>query len=93
MNVAAIPTINSDRLQDAIHQLASIGALPNGGVCRLAFSDEDLQARKLVEFWMMEAGMDIHIDVAGNIIGRYAGKSISPQWEPLLRVLILILLQ
>jgi beta-ureidopropionase / N-carbamoyl-L-amino-acid hydrolase len=77
MNVAAIPTINSDRLQDAIHQLASIGALPNGGVCRLAFSDEDLQARKLVEFWMMEAGMDIHIDVAGNIIGRYAGKSIS----------------
>jgi beta-ureidopropionase / N-carbamoyl-L-amino-acid hydrolase len=77
MRVAAMPVINGDRLQDTIIKLASIGALANGGVCRLAFSDEDLQGRKLVEFWMLEAGMNVRTDAAGNIIGRYGGKNSS----------------
>ncbi len=77
MSVAAIPVINGDRLQDTILKLASIGALPNSGISRLAFSDEDLQARKLVEFWMLEAGMTVRIDAAGNIIGRHSGKNSS----------------
>ncbi|MBD2177598.1 Zn-dependent hydrolase [Pseudanabaena sp. FACHB-1998] len=66
-------TINSDRLNQSLEDLATIGKLPNGGVCRLAFSQEDIQARQLVKTWMLEAGMTLRSDAVGNIIGTYAG--------------------
>ncbi len=65
--------INSDRLNQSLEDLAAIGKLPNGGVCRLAFSQEDMQARQLVKTWMLEAGMTVRSDAVGNIIGSYAG--------------------
>ncbi len=64
--------VNSDRLNRSIAQLAQIGKLPAGGVSRIAFSPEDLLARQLVQSWMVEAGMTVRIDAAGNIIGTYA---------------------
>ncbi|MGG6266439.1 Zn-dependent hydrolase [Leptolyngbya sp. AN03gr2] len=67
-------TINSDRLNQSIVDLASIGKLENGGVCRIAFTDVDLQARNQVQAWMEDAGMTTRIDAAGNVIGRYEGK-------------------
>jgi beta-ureidopropionase / N-carbamoyl-L-amino-acid hydrolase len=66
--------INSDRLAQSIEGLAQIGQLPERGVRRIAFSPEDIQARHQVQYWMAEAGMSVHIDAAGNIIGRYPGK-------------------
>ncbi|GAB4318592.1 MAG: Zn-dependent hydrolase [Leptolyngbyaceae cyanobacterium] len=75
MTVATRPLIvNSDRLNRSIMELAEVGQLPNGGVCRIAFSDEDGLARQQVQRWMREAGMFVRIDAAGNIIGHYAGK-------------------
>jgi len=75
MTVATRPLlINRDRLVRSIHQLAEVGKLPNGGVCRIAFSTEDSLARQLIHTWMEEAGMTVRIDAAGNIIGRYAGN-------------------
>ena len=73
--VALLPklAINSDRLYLSINELAEIGKLDNGGICRLAFSDADMEARQLVSKWMREAGMAVRIDAVGNIIGRYAG--------------------
>jgi N-carbamoyl-L-amino-acid hydrolase len=73
--IATLPklAINCDRLDRSLAELAEIGKLPNGGVCRLAFSEEDIQARKLVTIWMMEAGMSVRSDAIGNIIGTYAG--------------------
>ena len=73
--IATLPklAINCDRLDRSLAELAEIGKLPNGGVCRLAFSEEDIQARKLVTIWMMEAGMSVRSDAVGNIIGTYAG--------------------
>lgn len=65
--------INGDRLNHHIHQLANIGRLPNGGVSRIAFTPEDIAARQQVQTWMLEAGMTVQIDAAGNIIGRYEG--------------------
>ncbi len=65
--------VNGDRLMARIFELAKIGGLANGGVCRLAFSDEDIQARQQVSDWMEEAGMTVRVDAAGNLIGRYAG--------------------
>ncbi len=68
-------SINSDRLNRSISELAAIGKLANGGVCRIAFSDADLKARQQVQTWMEDAGMTTRIDAAGNVIGRYAGKN------------------
>ncbi|MEM6716130.1 MAG: Zn-dependent hydrolase [Cyanobacteria bacterium P01_D01_bin.6] len=72
--VASTLAVDGDRLSAKIRQLAQLGRLPNGGVQRLAFSQEDCQARALVRRWMVEAGMTVTIDEAGNMIGRYAGR-------------------
>jgi N-carbamoyl-L-amino-acid hydrolase len=74
MAVLSTLRINGDRLSRSLYQLAEIGKLPNGGVGRVAFTVEDLLARQLVQSWMVEAGMTVQIDAAGNIIGRYAGR-------------------
>lgn len=73
--IAVLPKlkINRDRLDHSIAELAEIGKLPNGGVCRPAFSDADVQARQLIKTWMLEAGMSVRSDAVGNIIGTYAG--------------------
>ena len=74
MKVISIPLVNGDRLNRSITQLAELGKLPGGGVSRLAFTPEDLLARQLVQSWMVDAGMTVRIDAAGNIIGTYAGQ-------------------
>ena len=66
--------VNGDRLNQSIATLAKIGQLPNGGVKRIAYSQEDIEARNLVRQWMQELEMQVGIDAAGNIIGRYPGK-------------------
>lgn len=74
--MAAILTnlaINGDRLNDRINRLAKVGRTALGSIRRLAFSPEDLQARYKVQQWMVEAGMTLRTDAAGNLIGRYAG--------------------
>lgn len=75
MTVAIQPlVVNGDRLKQAIDQLAEIGKLETGGICRIAFSAEDVLARQQVQTWMQEAGMSVRIDAAGNVIGRYEGQ-------------------
>lgn len=74
MLVASPLSINSDRLNKSIEELAKISQVADGGVTRIAFSQEDIAARNLVQNWMIEAGMNVCIDAAGNIIGRYEGK-------------------
>lgn len=66
--------VNSDRLNESINRLAKIGKQADGSICRLAFTPEDLQARYLVQQWMVDAGMTVKTDTAGNMIGTYAGK-------------------
>lgn len=66
--------INAQRLQDSLEELAKIGQKGDRSICRLAFSDEDLQARSLVHQWMEEAGMKVRVDSAGNLRGTYPGK-------------------
>lgn len=76
MTVLSMIAVNGDRLNASITRLAKIGRLPNGNICRLAFTPEDLQARYLVQQWMVEAGMAVRTDAAGNLIGTYAGRKI-----------------
>jgi len=65
--------INIDRLVASIEDLAEIGAIDGGGVCRMALSDEDRQGRDLVVGWMRKLGLDVTIDQLGNVLGIRAG--------------------
>lgn len=66
-------TINGDRLNQSLEELAQIGRQENDTIKRLAFSSEDLAARHTVSQWMQEAGLNLRIDAGGNLIGRLPG--------------------
>ncbi len=65
--------IDAERLGSRIDALGTIGATPEGGVRRLALSDEDRLARDQVVSWMRGAGMKVDIDRIGNIVATRAG--------------------
>lgn len=59
--------INAIRLLNALAELASIGALPGGGVERLAFTPEDLRGRDYVAARLRAVGLEPRIDAIGNL--------------------------
>ena len=63
-------TINGERLWASLMELARIGATAKGGVCRLAASDLDAEARRLFIRWCEEAGCTVTVDRIGNIFAR-----------------------
>ncbi len=65
--------VNGKRLQHTLEKMAEIGATPNGGVQRLALSDEDKQARDLFVKWLKELELEVSIDEMGNIFGKRNG--------------------
>ena len=74
--------INSDRLWDTLMELKEIGAYDDAatglrGVKRLALTDEDDQARRLVVSWMREAGMTVRVDEIGNVYAVRPGRDRS----------------
>ncbi len=70
--------INGVRLLDSLHTLGQVGALPGGGVNRLALTDADRAGRDWVVARMRELGMRIDIDAIGNIIATYPGLEDLP---------------
>lgn len=66
--------IQGERLQRSIAEMAQIGALPTGGNCRLALTDEDRQARDLFVRWCREAGCEVQWDAYGNIFAFRQGR-------------------
>ena len=71
--MAASPRIDLDRLLGRLDTFNRIGALPGGGNCRLALSDDDRAGRDLLVQWMREVGLAVTIDAIGNIIGVRSG--------------------
>jgi len=69
--------LNGERISQQIVALAEFGKNPYGGVSRVAYSEFDKQGRAYVMGLMREAGLDVTIDVAGNILGRRAGSDAS----------------
>ncbi|MFM0007548.1 Zn-dependent hydrolase [Paraburkholderia dipogonis] len=65
--------VDGARLWDSLMQLARIGATAKGGVCRLALTELDRQARDLFIAWAKEIGCSVRIDAIGNIFARRAG--------------------
>ena len=68
-------TVNAARLLNHIDLLAAIGKRPDGGVCRFAFSDQDLDGRNYVANALRELGMLVVIDPIGNLFGILSWKS------------------
>ncbi len=66
--------VNAQRLEQRIAALSEFGKNAHGGLDRVAFSDADIQGRKYLTSLMKDAGLDVRVDAAGNIIGRREGK-------------------
>ena len=66
--------VNTKRLEKDLVNIAQFGRLENGGVTRLAFSPEDLQARNYLKKAMEEIGLKVEVDPFGNMRGRREGK-------------------
>ena len=67
--------VNGERLWASLMELAKIGATEKGGVCRLAASDLDAEARHLFIRWCEEAGCTVRVDRIGNIFARRPGRN------------------
>ena len=67
-------TINGARLWQSLEAMARIGATAKGGVCRLALTDLDREARDLFVSWCEQAGCSIRVDPMGNIFATRAGS-------------------
>ncbi|ANE48487.1 hydantoinase [Paenibacillus swuensis] len=81
MSKAGVLTIQAERLQRRIMELAEIGKIGDTGVCRLALTPEDKQGVERVRQWMEEAGLETRIDPFANLIGTW--KCEQPQ-QPVL---------
>ncbi len=68
--------INAARLNRTLDELGKFGETPEG-MDRLAFSPADVASREYTIGLMREAGLQVRIDTAGNIIGRRAGADDS----------------
>ena len=64
--------INKDRLFNRLMELGQIGNTEDGVYC-MALSKEENEAHALVAQYMKEAGMTVHMDAAGNLVGRKEG--------------------
>src|SRR6202008_2581287 len=76
-SAAAAPpdaAVSADRLQQHITALSKFGADAEGGVSRVAYTEADRAGRAYVTQLMTAAGLTVHVDTAGNIIGRRNGS-------------------
>ncbi len=65
---------DATRISNRVKELSQFGALPDGGVNRVAFSEADIAGRNFVMALFKQAGLEVTIDAAGNIIGRREGS-------------------
>src|SRR5258707_13939778 len=80
--VPAPPCVQGERIGQHLQALSEFGKNPQGGVSRVAYSEADLQARQYALRLMREAGLEVSVDLAGNLVGRRAGSD--PSLRPIL---------
>ena len=69
-----LQTVDGERLNRTMAAMQSFGGTRGGGSARVAYSQHNKDALNYLTELMHEAGLDTHIDVAGNLIGRRAGN-------------------
>ncbi len=67
--------VNGERLLARLAELAGIGDTGDGGVRRLALSEEDRQGRAWLVDQMNALGLRVEIDAIGNIFGTLDGRA------------------
>lgn len=70
--------VDLDRLLRRLDELGHLGDTGDGGVCRLALTDEDKAGRDLLVTWMDELGLRVDVDGIGNITGTWPADSQEP---------------
>jgi N-carbamoyl-L-amino-acid hydrolase len=71
---APLLRVDGNRLWQSLQDMARIGATPDGGVCRLALTEEDRQARRLLQSWAQQGGYGVQVDVMGDMFIRRVGQ-------------------
>lgn len=74
--------IDGERLWQRLMDLARFGATSNGGVRRLALSEEEIEARAALIAWGKGIGLKPSVDAAANLFLALEGRE--PQLPPLL---------
>src|SRR5260221_7278204 len=67
--------VNGERLWQSLMEMAKIGAMAKGGVCRLVLTDLDKAGREIFIAWCKDAGCSIRVDAMGNIFARRPGRN------------------
>ncbi|WP_176086480.1 M20 family metallo-hydrolase [Martelella sp. HB161492] len=70
--------VDGARLVKRLEDLGKIGALPGGGVCRLALSADEKLGRDHLVGEMKALGLTVAIDPIGNIFGTRKGRTDGP---------------
>ncbi|MBU1371409.1 MAG: M20 family metallo-hydrolase [Bacteroidetes bacterium] len=73
--------VNQQRIEKRITELAQFGKDANGKGYRVAYTKGDIEGRNYFMGLMRNAGLEVSIDNAGNIIGKRKGKN--PLLKPL----------
>jgi N-carbamoyl-L-amino-acid hydrolase len=66
--------VNQNRIENRIFELAKFGKGPDGKGYRVAFTKGDVEGRAWFVEQMKNAGLEVTIDFAGNIVGKRKGK-------------------
>ncbi len=66
--------IDAGRIAGRIAALSKFGANPEGGVSRVAYSEADLAGREYIKGLLRQAGLEVRVDAAGNLVGRREGR-------------------
>ncbi|QCC57089.1 Zn-dependent hydrolase [Natronorubrum bangense] len=75
-------SLQRERFVSTMKEQAEIGATDDGGLHRLALSDEDKEIRDWFADQMITAGLTVRVDEFGNMFGRRAGTD--PDAKPVL---------
>lgn len=70
--------INGARLLARLEALRLVGDTGDGGSRRLALTDADKRGRDLFVSWLRDAGLEVHVDRIGNIVGVLPGSEPGP---------------
>lgn len=73
----AVNRVDQQRLWQRLMEMAEIGAIPDNGVNRAAFSREDIAARKLLISWARDRNFRVASDAIGNLFIRREGTDAS----------------
>ena len=82
MTAGIAQRIDADRLWQRLMALAKYGATSKGGVCRLALSNEEVQARAALLSWAKGIGLKPSVDAAANLFLALEGSA--PRLPPVL---------